>query len=501
MATHEVDRKILGRLATEASAFDRVLSGALFQVLGLSRMLSRRLLRARTLRRLEPTNVKAMTLYHHIIWMSREGLAIVEGIIAEYVERGARAAIELRIFAYKLRASFYHVFCLFHNKPSVSPLNPAGDLPHGEQVPTVLLPVPGNRQAALGSTPPRNGKAKDPNDPSPPSRVPTGIRDSILSDTSNVTNPFGSISGLSPPPGLPGRDPSQAPDPAAFLLPSTNFIPLTIASFDAASALAAQMLTSTSPLRLSIALEYSAFKWDCLHDHSDSRRLARNTMIRVYESQEGMDDNEYEDAAKLVGTLGRMMKRKSEDRTPRFGDTTPPADGDNVAREQARPAAPSVPEVPQITIQQEEELRQEARREQERARRNAERENVTSPRPVTAERTPAARNPPATSTTQQRPTTPGADKPLPQLPAQDPSFNIPRRPAGTPPGIKSTSRPTSAEEEVTPTQASVAATANPPQSNPGPQVVQQPQRQTETFPTRGSSLRPEDYPPRGSSLA
>ena len=486
MATHEVERKILSRLAriagtrAEYGGFNNLeLAAALYQTLGLSKMLSRRLNRARVLRRLEPTDEKMMNLYHHIIWMSREGLKIVEDTITRYAETNAYGA-ELKVFAYKLRASFYHVFCLFHNKPSVSPMNPAGDPYSDEQVPTVLLPIAGNRQARTGNTPPSGGKMKqNQDDPSPPSRVPTGIRDSMLSDTSNITNPFGSISALSPPPGLPPR---QAPDPAAFLLPSTNFVPLTITSFQQAADLAARELSGSSPLRLSIALEYSAFKWDCLHDHPASRLLAKRTIQGVYEAQEGMDDGDFHDAAMLVGTLAKMRHRKSEERTPRFTAESPeviPTTTDTVI-------PPPVPTVSQISNRQERALRQEARYEERLARQEVETQ-TSRPTPPRAIRPPPIMKAPAphadtavTSATEllsaePRPTTSrGLNKSLPELPRQDPSFNIPRRPVGTPPSVRSRSRSQS-EEEVTPTQSRVqtaAASRTAVQGNPTTNAVQ-----------------------------
>ena len=320
MATHEVDRKILSRLARDARAEEPRLSRALFQILGLSKMLSRRLLRARKLRRLEPSDEKAMTLYHHILWMSREGLEVVENIIMPFAEND-RFGVVLRVFAYKLRASFYHVFCLFHNKPSVSPLNPAGDPAQGEQVPTALLPLPGNRQTRYPSTSPKDDKGRGGHEINDRGRVQPEFRYSMFSDESNVSNPFGSVPAISPPSGLPGNH--QAPNPAAFLLPSANFAPIALTSFDTASKVAAEVLSGSAPLRLSIALEYSAFYWDCLHDHQASRRLARRAIREVYEAQEGMDDTEFEDAAVLVGTLGRMMRRKSEEQTPKMAPESP----------------------------------------------------------------------------------------------------------------------------------------------------------------------------------
>jgi hypothetical protein len=37
--------------------------------------------------------------------------------------------------------------------------------------------------------------------------------------------------------------------------------------------------------------------------------LAKATIAEVYNAQEGMDDDMFEDAAALVGILGKMMKR------------------------------------------------------------------------------------------------------------------------------------------------------------------------------------------------
>jgi hypothetical protein len=70
-------------------------------------------------------------------------------------------------------------------------------------------------------------------------------------------------------------------------------------------------------------LEHSAFLWDCVHDHEGSRRVARRAIKDVYRAQEAMDDTEFEDAAELVGILGRMMKRKSWEGTPRVGMSSP----------------------------------------------------------------------------------------------------------------------------------------------------------------------------------
>ena len=117
MASSEVDQKFLGRFAKSTGTANPFLSAMLYKVLGLSVILSKKLLRARRLRKLDTTrDTKSLQLYHHIIWLSREGLVIIEQYIVPMVED----YVELRVLAYKLRASFYHIFVLFHNQPSVN---------------------------------------------------------------------------------------------------------------------------------------------------------------------------------------------------------------------------------------------------------------------------------------------------------------------------------------------------------------------------------------------
>lgn len=73
--------------------------------------------------------------------------------------------------------------------------------------------------------------------------------------------------------------------------------------------MADQLLSGSHPIRLSVKLEWAAFMYDCLKDAEASRRLAKHTIADVYNAQEAMNDDMFEDAAELVGILARMMKR------------------------------------------------------------------------------------------------------------------------------------------------------------------------------------------------
>lgn len=283
MASSEVDQKFLGRFAKTTGNANPFLSAMLYKVLGLSVILSKKLLRARRLRKLDTTrDTKSLQLYHHIIWLSREGLVIIE----QYIIPMVPDYVELKVLSFKLQASFYHIFVLFHNQPSVN-------------------------QTAIPSFTPTldKGKAVDRNSmrssPNPAEGGP-------------VRNP-----GLLPP----GLAPVSIPKPSAsFLLPATDYIPTATSCFATAASLSDALLAGSHPIRLSVKTEYAAYLYDCLHDGEGSRKVAQQAIKDVYHAQEGMSDDMFEDAAELVGILGKMMKRGlgssgTSGSTPRAGST------------------------------------------------------------------------------------------------------------------------------------------------------------------------------------
>ena len=264
MASSEVDQKFLGRYAKETHHANPFLSAMLYKVLGLSVLLSKKLIRARRLRRLDTTrDTKSLQLYHHIIWLAREGLTILEEYILAMVDNYAP---ELRVLAHKLRASFYHIFVLFHNQPSIH-----------------IAAIPAARgDGSLRRSPEMNGRPIDDPGPLPPGLAPVSV-----------------------------------PKPSAtFLLPARNYIPDASSYFSHASELADAHLFGSHPIRLSVKTEYAAYLYDCLHDGEASRKLAQAAIRDVYNAPEGMDDEMFEDSAEMVGILGKMMRRGLNSRNP-----------------------------------------------------------------------------------------------------------------------------------------------------------------------------------------
>ena len=309
----------MGRLAKETGPTNPLLSANLYQILGLSILLSRKLVKARRLRRLDTSrDTRSLQLYHHIIWLAREGLSITEVYIWPYCRDGDQGP-ECRVMAEKLLASFHHIFCLFQNNPPISQLS-ARSNDSGTSPPSSLLPNTSSgvtRRSPINESKRRKGK--------------TALRDpipSMTSDTSYITNPYAAGPSQTPPPAGPPppipmdrrRTPTRPPGlppiniPAqqqagSFLLPPINFVPTTRKHFDDTQHLANSLLPPAHALRLSVSLEHAAFLWDCDKDHSHARHLAKRAIQRVYASTEGLDDDEFADASALVQALGGILNR------------------------------------------------------------------------------------------------------------------------------------------------------------------------------------------------
>ncbi len=279
-------------------------------------MLSDKVITARKLRRLDTgRDAKSIDLYCRIIWYAREGLKLLE----EYVLPMVAAFGELKVLTYKLRASYYHLYVLFHNQPSISLKSGQVHTPPGLTSPR--------------ATKVDKGKGVDRGSPSDTFR-PSSVQPTYPLEG----GPVGGRSDITPPP---------AEFTANFLVPALDYRPLALACFEEASALSERHLWGSHPLRLSVKVEFAAFLYDCVHEKESSRLLAKTTIAEVYNAQEGMDDDMFEDAAELVGILGRMMKRglgsSNSGSTPRAGRSGTPGTRNTPPRTsgEARVAVPS----------------------------------------------------------------------------------------------------------------------------------------------------------------
>ncbi|KAB5550978.1 14-3-3 domain-containing protein [Coniochaeta sp. 2T2.1] len=271
MASLEVDQKYLGKLASAVQQDNPRLAQALFRILGLSINLSAHTIKARKQRRIETTTKPTQTteLYLHILWLCREGTLLLE----QWVIPMVGAYVELKVLAYKLRASFYHIVVQFYNNPPVT----KWDISTPEIQATATVPGLPSQRVDKGK-----GIAKD-------GDSATGV--------SYQGGPVGT------PPGFgPGGS-------AAFLLPARDYLPDAHNHFKVAAAMADQLLWGSHSLRLSVKTEYAAFLYECVHDAEASRAVAKTTIGEVYDATEGIDNDMFNDACTLVAILGKMMKR------------------------------------------------------------------------------------------------------------------------------------------------------------------------------------------------
>ncbi|KKP00831.1 hypothetical protein THAR02_07046 [Trichoderma harzianum] len=255
MASSEVDQKYLGRMARSVENDNTILSSTLYKILGLSLRLSDKLVEVKKQRKPDATLHENIM---RILWLAREGLKMLQEYVIPFVSN----CVELKVLAYKLRASFYHIFVLFRNQPRVSNM-PGWD----------------------------------------PDAVPTG---QVADDYQHAIHHSLEGGPVGPPPGF------EAPVSAlslSFLLPAKDYLPTANQYFEEAAELADKLLWGSHSLRLSVKTEYAAFLYECVHDANGSRSLARTTINEVYEATEGMDDDMFRDACELVTVLGKMMRR------------------------------------------------------------------------------------------------------------------------------------------------------------------------------------------------
>lgn len=233
-------------------------------------------------------------------------------MVEQYVLPMVGNYVELKVLSYKLKASFYHIFVLFHNEPAVNDrINRSrsggiggGATGHGRNDSySSLFPDPlSPRLSKQNSRSPTSGRQRSPaislgGPVSATTRTPPGLPlPAGYNFYANGSNGSGGGSG-----GGNGT--------ATFLLPLQDYTPLATAAFQEANELAERLLPGSHPVRLSVKVEYVAYIYDCLHAAEQSRKLAKISVRHVYEAQEGMDDESFEDAAEMVGILGRMMKR------------------------------------------------------------------------------------------------------------------------------------------------------------------------------------------------
>ncbi|KUJ20026.1 14-3-3 protein [Mollisia scopiformis] len=272
-ALSPVDLKFLGQFARNIEADNELLGKQLYKLNGCFRMQAGVVVKARKERHFETDPLSDVpTNRERIVWYAREALTLLE----QYVLPMVANYTELKVLAYKLKASCYHLYVLFHNQPPIALKSAQVSTPPGLKSPRTKLD---------------KGKGIDRGSP-------------ILSDRPSSIQPTHPLEG-----GPVGGYNFRLVDKSNFLIPGVDYRTKALECFQEATAFAERLLWGSHPLRLSLKVEFCAFIYDCLHDRERSRQLAAVTIAEVYNAQEGMDDEMFEDATELVAILAKMAKR------------------------------------------------------------------------------------------------------------------------------------------------------------------------------------------------
>lgn len=281
MSLYSTEQKLLGALAKEWNRSYPVMSSDLYKILGITTTLHQRLnTMAQYRKSTSVAQYEVEALLHHILWLVREGLAVVESRIMPFTDQGQRGRM-LQVMTAKLRASFYHVLSKYHNESAQNSATA------GAKVTTTTH---------LTTTTPRLRTSTHLLKPSPPENTTS-------SSTSFLTNPWVSDAskGILPPLNRPfsWKLETLSGDIDKFIMAKQDHIPRTKILFQSASTLALR-LAESSPLRLAIALEYCIFLTECAHDVATAGTTARQALKECYESGAHIDEDDFQDAGILV---------------------------------------------------------------------------------------------------------------------------------------------------------------------------------------------------------
>ncbi|CAD6501859.1 BgTH12-02105 [Blumeria graminis f. sp. triticale] len=272
MAILEVDKKFLGQFACCVQNKHPLLAQKLYQVFGILTIMSTQMNEAYNLRvesRVQETQI--VDLIDRVVWYAREGLQILE----EYVLPMVANYRDLKVLSFKLRASFYYLYTLFHNQPPLNFESKQSTRAWGR--PPTYRKIDKGRVVDLSYS------------------HPSYFRGTF----SRQNSPNSSFSGGSQPYSEFSRN---------FIVDYHDYRPITLQYFQEAASLADSTLRANHPLRISIKVGYATYVSECLHDKEGSHQIASATVAETHNKQGPQNDEISSDAAMLVEVLTNMMR-------------------------------------------------------------------------------------------------------------------------------------------------------------------------------------------------
>jgi hypothetical protein len=310
MALSIVDRKVLANLITYYVSDNKMVVEQLRTVLGISVMLAEKLDRAERLRDFDISReTRSLDLYQELLFLAKEGLALTEVCIQPFC--GVSAQGTYQVMALKLRASFHHVFCLYHNTPPVRLLRPKKKqkaTPFG----TYYMASRKDQDFNLSKSPVPSIKSFVTNPYAANGQAPPVLAHVPDEDPPQIT--LQSYTAPTRPPGLESNT-SVFYDPpvsaSTFLMPPLDYTPETRRLFEQAARLAEELLPPAHPLALSLALERATFLMDCLSDYEKSLKVVKKAARAAWFTRNTRHPS-WEDAMSILHEMSKILIRAEQ---------------------------------------------------------------------------------------------------------------------------------------------------------------------------------------------
>ncbi|KAI4763319.1 hypothetical protein E4T52_08041 [Aureobasidium sp. EXF-3400] len=310
MAITLVDRKVLAHLINYYVSDNKTVVETLRTVLGISVMLEQKLVKARRLRLFDISReTRSLDLYQELLFLAKEGLALTEVHIAPYCGDSADGVYQ--VMALKLRASFHHIFCLYHNTPPIRLLR-LKDKQEPTFVGTYYMASRKDQNFKLSASPlpsvksfVTNPYAVNGNAPAVMPHVPENVAPQITLQP---------LTAPARPPGLEMTNSIYYDPPVSastFLMPPLDYTPETKRLFEQAARSAEKHLHPAHPLVLSLALERATFLIDCLSDYEKSLKVVKKAAKAAWTNKNTRHAT-WNDAMNMMREMSEILIRAEQ---------------------------------------------------------------------------------------------------------------------------------------------------------------------------------------------
>ncbi|KAG9658232.1 hypothetical protein KCU64_g4650, partial [Aureobasidium melanogenum] len=308
MALTQIDRKVLARSINYYVSENKIVVENLRRVLGISVMLEEKLSYVRELRLLNiDLGARSLDPYRELLFLAKEGLALTEVFIAPYCGESADGVYQ--VMALKLRATFHHIFCQYHNTPPVRLLRQK----KAEGLSAFSAYYLASRQDQdfdLAASPVPSVQSFVTNPYAANGQAPSALAHVLANEPSqNTLQPR--TAPVHPPSFNVNTVVEYEPPVSAstFLMPALDYTPETKRLFELAAKCAEENLHPAHPLVLSLALEQANFLMDCLADYEKSFKVVKKAARAAYLSRREVTKANWDDVVRILHDMTVIVAR------------------------------------------------------------------------------------------------------------------------------------------------------------------------------------------------